>query len=82
MTAKTDGGIAAQVAVALGMPKPAGGEAYYLLRKRMDAIQAIMFPAFAEWLRSRWTPVGAQFNITAADLDRLDEGKAPFGMEE
>ncbi len=37
---------------------------------------------FADWLRSRWTPVGAQFNITAADLDRLDEGKAPFGMVE
>lgn len=64
------------------MPKPAGGEAYYLLRKRMDATQAIIYPTFHDWLRSRWTPQGFQFNITAADLDRLAEGKAPMGMVE
>ncbi len=47
-----------------------------------EAILAIIFPAFAKWLRSRYTPVGNGYNITAADLDRLDEGKAPFGMSE
>ena len=48
----------------------------------VEAQDASTLKTVATWLRSRWTPVGAQFNITAADLDRLDEGKAPQGMSE
>ncbi|KKL66378.1 hypothetical protein LCGC14_2145580 [marine sediment metagenome] len=48
----------------------------------VKAQDASTLKTVAKWLRSRYTPVGNGYNITAADLDRLAEGKAPFGMEE
>ncbi len=53
-----------------------------LCLKVATAQDASTLKTVAEWLRSRWTPVGAQFHITAADLDRLAEGLPPQGMSE
>ena len=64
------------------LPGQNGGNFVVRCENILKLQDASTLKTVAEWLRSRWTPVGAQFNITAADLDRLAEGLPPQGMSE